>query len=287
MHAATPGTQPGFVALIPARSASTRLPGKPLADIAGRPMVVHVADRAAASGASRVLVATDSAEIAQAVRSHGYEALLTRADHPTGTDRIAEACALLGLADDQIVVNVQGDEPLISPALIAAVAARLAADPAAAIATAAHPITDADEFFNPNVVKVVCAANGHALYFSRAPMPWARDALAHLGLAHSGLAQGQRIVAPGLPALRHIGLYAYRTAFLHRFPTLPQGTLERFESLEQLRALEHGHAITVHITEHAPAPGVDTPEDLARVRAWLTQDNAAAQQGFDRPTPTM
>lgn len=277
MHAATPGTQPGFVALIPARSASTRLPGKPLADIAGRPMVVHVADRAAASGASRVLVATDSVEIAQAVRNHGYEALLTRADHPTGTDRIAEACTLLGLADDQIVVNVQGDEPLISPALIAAVAARLAADPAAAIATAAHPISDADELFNPNVVKVVCAANGHALYFSRAPMPWARDALA----------QGERLVAPGLPALRHIGLYAYRTAFLHRFPTLPQGTLERFESLEQLRALEHGHAITVHITEHAPAPGVDTPEDLARVRALLTQDNAAAQQGFDRPTPTM
>lgn len=279
MHAPAPGAQPGFVALIPARAASTRLPGKPLADIGGRPMVVHVADRAAASGASRVLVATDSADIAEAVRAHGYEALLTRADHPTGTDRIAEACTLLGLADDQIVVNVQGDEPLISPALIAAVAARLAADPAAAIATAAHPISDAEEFFNPNVVKVVCAANGHALYFSRAPMPWARDALAQ--------APDERLLAPGLPALRHIGLYAYRTAFLHRFPTLPQGTLERFESLEQLRALEHGHAIAVHITEHAPAPGVDTPEDLARVRAWLIQDNAAAQQGFDRPTPTM
>ncbi|MFC4276853.1 3-deoxy-manno-octulosonate cytidylyltransferase [Achromobacter aloeverae] len=245
-----------FVAIIPARAASTRLPDKPLADIAGKPMVVRTAERAAASGAARVLVATDDERVARAVREHGIEALMTRADHPTGTDRLSEAVHALGLADDAVVVNVQGDEPLIEPTLVDAVAGLLAERPDAAIATCACPIADAAALFNPNVVKAVCAADGRALYFSRAPIPWARDALAG----------GDRILAPGLPAWHHIGLYAYRAGFLRRFPTLPQGALERWEALEQLRALEHGHAIVVHQVNQAPAAGVDTPEDLERVR---------------------
>jgi len=248
--------QVDFTAIIPARASSTRLPGKMLADIGGMPMVVRVARQAQASGAARVLVATDDAAIQKAVRAHGFESLLTRADHPTGTDRLAEACDALELDDTQLVVNVQGDEPLIDPALIAHVAHTLDRHAAAAIATAAHPIDTAEELFNPNFVKVVCGADGHALYFSRAPIPWARDALAG----------GERVFAPGLPALRHIGLYAYRVGFLRRFPTLPQGRLEQWESLEQLRALEHGYAIQVHVTPQAPAPGVDTPADLEFVR---------------------
>lgn len=245
-----------FVALIPARMASTRLPGKPLADIVGKPMVVRVAERAARSGAVRVCIATDDHRVAQAVESHGHQALLTRADHPTGTDRLAEAIEHLGLGDDAVVVNVQGDEPLIDPTLIDAVAATLHEHPDAAIATCACPVADARSLFDPNVVKVVCAADGRALYFSRAPIPWARDALA----------ARPETLAPGLPALHHIGLYAYRAGFLRRFPALPQGMLERYEALEQLRALEHGHAIVVHRTPHAPMAGVDTPADLERVR---------------------
>ncbi len=245
--------------MVPARAASTRLPGKALADIGGLPMVVRTARQAAASGADRVVVATDHPQIADIVRVHGLDVLLTSPDHPTGTDRLSEACALLGLDDDAIVVNVQGDEPLIDPALVATVARTLAANPSAAIATAAHPVASADELFDPNAVKVVCDAAGRALYFSRAPLPWARDALA----------DGGRRLAPGVPALRHIGLYAYRASFLRQFPQLPQGVLERFEALEQLRALEHGFAIQVHVTDHAPAGGVDTPEDLARVRALV------------------
>jgi 3-deoxy-manno-octulosonate cytidylyltransferase (CMP-KDO synthetase) len=247
----------GFIALIPARAASTRLPDKPLADIGGKPMVVRVAERALASGASRVLVATDTPRIAEAVRAHGHEALLTRADHPTGTDRLAEAAEQLGLDDAQIIVNVQGDEPLIEPALIDAVAGLLAERPDAAIATCACPLADAQALFTPSIVKVVCSVDGRALYFSRAPIPWARDALS----------DGAQRLAPGLPAWHHIGLYAYRVGFLRRYPSLPQGELERFESLEQLRALEHGHTIVVHKTPTPPAAGVDTPEDLARVRA--------------------
>jgi 3-deoxy-manno-octulosonate cytidylyltransferase (CMP-KDO synthetase) len=246
-----------FIALIPARVASTRLPDKPLADIAGKPMVVRTADRAAQSGASRVLVATDDERVAHAVRQHGHEALLTRAEHATGTDRLAEAVDLLGLSDDTIVVNVQGDEPLIEPELIDAVARLLDARPEAAIATCASPVASAESLFNPNVVKAVCAADGRALYFSRAPIPWARDALA----------DGQRRMAEGLPAWHHVGLYAYRAGFLRRFPQLPQGTLERYESLEQLRALEHGYTILVHQVKQAPAAGVDTLADLERVRA--------------------
>lgn len=248
-----------WIAMVPARAASTRLPGKALLDIAGLPMVVRTARQAAASGARRVVVATDDAHIADIVRAHDVEVVMTSPEHPTGTDRLAEACRLLALPDEAIVVNVQGDEPLIAPALVATVAQALMDDAEAAIATAAHPVADADELFDPNAVKVVCDARGRALYFSRAPLPWARDALAG----------GARVLAPGVPALRHIGLYAYRVHFLRRFPALPQGTLERVEALEQLRALEHGHAIRVHVTHDAPAGGVDTPEDLARVRAVL------------------
>ncbi|OZI78252.1 3-deoxy-manno-octulosonate cytidylyltransferase [Bordetella genomosp. 6] len=246
-----------FTVLIPARLASTRLPDKPLADIAGKPMVVRVAERAALSGAERVMIATDDARVQHAAAEHGHAAILTRPDHPTGTDRLSEAVDALGLPDDAIVVNVQGDEPLIEPALIDAVAAQLVAAPHADIATCACPLADAEALFNPNVVKVVCAADRRALYFSRAPIPWARDALAG----------GARVLAPGLPAWHHIGIYAYRVAFLRRFPTLAQGQLERYESLEQLRAMEHGHVIVVHHTDSAPAAGVDTPADLERARA--------------------
>ena len=242
--------------------ASTRLPDKPLADIAGKPMVVRVAERAARSGATGVYIATDDARVAQAAAAHGHAALLTRADHPTGTDRLAEAVEQLGLADDAVVVNVQGDEPLIDPALVDAVAATLQASPDAAIATCACPLADAEALFNPNVVKVVCGAGGRALYFSRAPIPWARDALAG----------GTRVLAPGLPALHHIGLYAYRAGFLKCYPTLAPGPLEAFESLEQLRALENGYAIAVRVTDTHPAAGVDTEEDLARVREMFANE---------------
>jgi len=250
-----------FIALLPARAGSTRLPDKPLADIAGKPMIVRVAEAAARSAATQVVVATDAAHIAESVRAHGFAVVLTSPAHPTGTDRLAEAAAQLDLADDAIVVNVQGDEPLIEPALINTVAALLTARPDAAMATCACPITEASTLFDPNVVKVVCAQDQRALYFSRAPMPWAREALA----------SGQQVLATGLPAWHHIGLYAYRAGFLRAFPGLPQGPLERFEMLEQLRALEHGHAILVHYTDSAPARGVDTPEDLTRVRALYTE----------------
>jgi len=255
-----------FIALIPARAGSTRLPDKPLADVAGKPMIVRVAEAAARSAAARVVVATDAAHIAGAVRAHGFEAVLTSPAHPTGTDRLSEAAAQLGLADEAIVVNVQGDEPLIEPALINTVAALLAARPDAAIATCACPIADADALFDPNVVKVVCGQDQRALYFSRAAVPWARAALA----------SGEQVLAAGLPAWHHIGLYAYRAGFLRVFPGLPEGQLERFEMLEQLRALEHGHVIVVHYADTAPARGVDTPEDLARVQALYAANNAAA-----------
>jgi len=253
-----------FTAIIPARYASTRLPGKPLADIGGKPMVVRVAERAVAAGADRVVVATDDARIKAAVEAHGIAACLTADDHATGTDRLAEAAQQLGLPDDAIVVNVQGDEPLLSPALIRAVAGLLAAHPDAAIATACHPITDPAEAFNPNVVKVVLDAKGHALYFSRATIPWARDAFA-----------GSRGDLPqGLPLYRHYGLYAYRVRFLRAFPALAPAPIERFEALEQLRALWHGFRIVVEITTGTPAPGVDTPEDLDRVRALFAAGKA-------------
>lgn len=245
-----------FTVLIPARLASTRLPRKPLADIGGLPMVVRVAQRAALSGAKRVVVAADDADIVQACREHQVAALLTRADHATGSDRLAEACALLGLHDDEVVVNVQGDEPLIDPSLIDACASLLAGTRDCVVSTAAHEIDDPAEFLNPNVVKLVCDAVGRALYFSRAPIPWWRD----------GYAAG--VTSLGTPKpLRHIGVYGYQVGFLKRFPLLAPSPLEGIESLEQLRVLWHGERIAVHVSETRPGPGVDTPEDLARVRA--------------------
>ena len=252
-------SDPGFVVLIPARLASTRLPDKPLADIAGLPMVVHVARRALQSGARRVVVAADDARIVAACQAHGVEAMLTRADHPSGSDRLAEACTALALPDDQIVVNVQGDEPLIDAGLIDAVAHTLADRPDAAMSTAVHAIDNLAEFLNPNVVKAVLDAQGLALYFSRAPIPWPRDSYA------GGTLQALPQPAPW----RHIGIYGYRAGFVRLFPNLPVAPLETCEALEQLRALWHGHRIAVHVSEHAPGPGVDTPDDLARVRALM------------------
>ena len=246
-----------FTALIPARLASTRLPRKPLADIAGVPMVVRVAQRAALSGAARVVVAADDAAIVEACRAHGVQALLTRVDHASGSDRLAEACVALGLDGADIVVNVQGDEPLIDPALVARTAALLPEHPDCVMGTAAHAIDDLGDFANPNIVKVVLDARSRALYFSRAAIPFWRDAPAPGALP------------PQPAALRHIGLYAYRAAFLRRFPALPPAPLEATEALEQLRVLWHGERIAVHVTDTAPGIGVDTPEDLERVRRLL------------------
>ena len=247
-----------FTVLVPARLASTRLPDKPLADIAGVPMVARVAQRAAQSGAARVVVAADHASILAACQAHGVEAILTRQDHPSGSDRLAEACEQLGLDGDTVVVNVQGDEPLIDPALIDAVAAALLARPDAAMSTAVHAIDSVADYLNPNVVKAVLDAQGNALYFSRAPIPWWRDGAA------PGVPPAQ---LPSPAPLRHIGIYGYRAGFVRRFPMLPPSPLEGIEALEQLRALWHGHRIAVHVSDAAPGPGVDTPEDLARVRA--------------------
>ena len=223
-------------------------------------MVVRVAEKAAQSGAAQVCVATDDATIKAAVEAHGFQALMTRADHASGTDRLAEAAALLGLPDDTIVVNVQGDEPLISPALIGAVANELAARPDCALATACHPLSDAAEMFNTNIVKVVLDARHTALYFSRAAIPWARDAFA---VAHDGRPS---VIPQGLPIYRHMGIYAYRVAFLKLFPALAPAAIEQFEALEQLRALWHGHRIAVRVSKATAAPGVDTAEDLTLVR---------------------
>jgi 3-deoxy-manno-octulosonate cytidylyltransferase (CMP-KDO synthetase) len=251
--------EPAFTVVIPARMRSTRLPGKMLADIGGKPLVAWVAERAKASGAKAVCIATDHDDIARAVTSLGWQALKTSEAHETGTDRLAEAAALLGLAPDEIVVNVQGDEPLIDPRLIREVAAALAARPEASIATAAHPIETAATFFDPNVVKVVTDAAGFAQYFSRAPIPFARDSFA----------KSRDALPPGFPALRHIGIYAYRVRFLQEYASLKPTAAERFEALEQLRALGHGHRIAVAIW-HAPMEaGVDTKEDLERVRSRL------------------
>jgi 3-deoxy-manno-octulosonate cytidylyltransferase (CMP-KDO synthetase) len=245
----------GFKVVIPARYASTRLPGKPLLDIAGKPMVVHVAERAKESGAEEVWIATDHEAIAVAVEEAGLDAVLTSADHASGTDRIAEVAVRLGWADDTVVVNVQGDEPLISPALIGDVARQLHLHDGAAIATACHAIHDRDSLFNPNVVKVVTDKEGYALYFSRAPIPYARDAFA--------VGEG---FPSGMTAYRHIGLYAYRTSFLKVYSGLTPAPIEQLEALEQLRALWHGYRIAVAEAAEAPAAGVDTPEDLERVR---------------------
>jgi 3-deoxy-manno-octulosonate cytidylyltransferase (CMP-KDO synthetase) len=249
-----------FTVIIPARMASSRLPDKPLADIAGLPMVVRVAQRAAQSQARQVVVAADDERIVAACQAHGVRAILTRQDHVSGSDRLAEACQLLGLSADALVVNVQGDEPLIPPELINDVARVLAERPEASMGTAAHAIHELAEFTNPNVVKVVMDARQMALYFSRAPIPWWRD-----GQTVEGF---QALPSPA--PLRHIGIYSYRARFLQQFPQLPPAPIETLESLEQLRALWHGHRIAVHVTEAAPGPGVDTPEDLARVRRLLS-----------------
>ncbi len=248
-----------FSVLIPARLASTRLPDKPLADIAGLPMVVRVAQRAARSSARQVVVATDSQAVIEVCAAHGVQAIMTRADHPSGSDRLAEACDLLGLADGDTVVNVQGDEPLMTPGLIDCVAQALQARPDCVMSTAAHALHGAAEFTNPNVVKVVLDKHGTALYFSRAPIAWWRDGMTE--------AWSQGVAALPSPApLRHVGIYGYRAGFLRQFPRLEPAPIERTESLEQLRVLWHGERICVHVTEEAPGPGVDTPEDLLRVR---------------------
>lgn len=248
-----------FTVVIPARYASTRLPGKPLQDIAGKPMVQHVWEQAKKSAAERVVVATDDARIVEACQAFGAEVVLTRVDHNSGTDRLAEVATHLGLAADAIVVNVQGDEPLIPPLIIDQVAANLARNPQAAIATLAEPIEVVQALFNPNVVKVITDQNGLALTFSRAPLPWARDAFA----------QDRDTLPSGIPYRRHIGIYAYRAGFLHDFVSWGPCWLEEGESLEQLRALWHGVRIHVADALEAPPTGVDTAEDLERVRRLL------------------
>jgi 3-deoxy-manno-octulosonate cytidylyltransferase (CMP-KDO synthetase) len=247
---------PDFVVVIPARFASTRLHGKALVDIAGKPMVVHVAQRAQQSGAAEVWIATDDERILEAARVHGCEAMMTRADHASGTDRIAEVAAQRGWADERIVVNVQGDEPCIEPGLIRQVAEVLEDRPQARMSTACHPLHNPAELFDPNAVKVVLNHAGEAMYFSRATIPWARDAFA---------ADRSR-VPDGLPIYYHIGIYGYRCGFLKHYPSMRPSAIETFEALEQLRALWNGHSIAVAVTEHAPEAGVNTPEDLERVR---------------------
>jgi 3-deoxy-manno-octulosonate cytidylyltransferase (CMP-KDO synthetase) len=248
-----------FKVIIPARMRSTRLPGKMLADIAGKPLVAWVAERAAASGADEVVIATDHQEIADAVAALKWKVCTTSVAHETGTDRLAEAVALLGLGAEEIVVNVQGDEPLIDPELIRKVAKELALRPKASIATAVHPITSAAAFFDPNVVKVVVDTEGYAQYFSRAPIPYARDAFA----------QSRDALPEGFPAYRHIGIYAYRVKFLRQYASLSPTAAERFEALEQLRALGHGCRVAVAFWNDPIDAGVDTREDLERVRRKL------------------
>jgi 3-deoxy-manno-octulosonate cytidylyltransferase (CMP-KDO synthetase) len=250
-----------FKVVIPARYASTRLPGKPLLDIAGKPMVVHVAERAKASGAEEICIATDHVGIYEAAFAHGVDAVMTRDDHVSGTDRIAEVAAFKKWPADTIVVNVQGDEPLIEPGLISGVAANLAAHAEASIATACHSIHAYEDVFNPNIVKVTLDRAGYALYFSRAPIPYARDAFA------TG-----RTLPDNLPVYRHVGLYAYRAKFLADYASLQPAAIEQFESLEQLRALWHGYKISVEVTATAPAPGVDTQNDLDAVRQLFQSD---------------
>lgn len=252
-----------FHVVIPARHASTRLPGKPLLPIAGKPMVVRVAEQAAQSGAQQIWIATDHHAIAAAVHEHGFKACLTHAHHASGTDRIAEVVEQRGWSDDTIVVNVQGDEPLIPPSLIRSVAEHLHAHPECAIATACHPIHDEASLRNPNIVKAVTDQNGNALYFSRAPIPYPRDAFA----------QGSSL-PEGLPVLRHIGIYAYRASFLRTYNRLTPTLIEQYEALEQLRALWHGYKIGVAVTQDAPPSGVDTHEDLEAARTLFAAYNS-------------
>lgn len=244
-----------FKVVIPARFASTRLPGKPLLDIGGKPMVIRVAEQAAQSGAQQIVIATDHQPIIASAQEYGFHARMTRAEHASGTDRIAEVAAQYAWADDIIVVNVQGDEPLIPPQLIRAVAQHLHDHPECAVATACHPIHDEASFRNPNIVKAVLDKHGNALYFSRAPIPYPRDAFAK-----------QQPLPADLQVLRHIGIYAYRASFLHAYGRLAPAMIEQVESLEQLRALYHGYKIGVTVTQDAPPNGVDTEQDLYTAR---------------------
>lgn len=244
-----------FNVVIPARLASTRLPNKPLADLGGKPMVVRVAERALLSGAAEVIVATDDGSIIDACEKHGIRAMMTLATHPSGTDRIAEVAQSLQWDEDAVVVNVQGDEPLIEPELIAKTAARIG--PHIPMATVAHLIHDMDDMFNPNIVKVILDRENRALYFSRAPIPWNR----------STFSGPTKSLPEAYPALRHVGLYAFQNRFLQTYSSLSISPLEQFEALEQLRVLWHGYAISVYVTPSVPAAGIDTPEDLERVRA--------------------
>ena len=252
-----------FHVVIPARHASTRLHGKPLLPIAGKPMVVRVAEQAAQSGAQQIWIATDHHAISNTVHEHGFKACMTKESHTSGTDRIAEVVELRNWPDETIVVNVQGDEPMIPPTLIRAVAQHLHDHPECAIATACHAIHDEAVMRNPNIVKTVLDANGNALYFSRAPIPWPRDAFAR-----------QQALPAGLPVLRHIGIYAYRARFLRDYGQLAPAQIEQFEALEQLRALYHGYKIGVFIADQVPPGGVDTEQDLhiAR-RIFETRNN--------------
>ncbi|MDP2153994.1 MAG: 3-deoxy-manno-octulosonate cytidylyltransferase [Methylotenera sp.] len=249
---------PEFYVVIPARHASTRLPGKPLLDIAGKPMVVWVAERALLSGAKQVIVATDDVRIVDAVSQYGRAAVMTNAEHVSGTDRIAEVASIKGWHDDAIIVNVQGDEPLIDAKLIVEVATALSTNTEAVMATACHAIHDKSDFTNPNVVKVVMDVNGNAMYFSRAPIPYPRDTFAQ-----------DEVLAEGIPAYRHIGIYAYRASFLRQYASLAPPAIEQYECLEQLRVLYQGYKIAVTISDNAPAAGVDTESDLVRVRALM------------------
>lgn len=243
-----------FVVIIPARYASTRLPGKPLVDINGKPMVVHVLERARESGAERIIVATDNEEVREAVQAVGGEVCMTRADHQSGTERLAEVVEKCGFSDETVIVNVQGDEPMIPPAIIRQVADNLAARRDVGMATLAVPIKSAEEAFNPNAVKVVMDAQGYALYFSRATIPWDRDRFA---------ASRETI---GDSFLRHIGIYGYRAGFIRRYVSWQTSPLEQIEMLEQLRVLWYGERIHVDVASVVPGTGVDTPEDLERVR---------------------
>jgi 3-deoxy-manno-octulosonate cytidylyltransferase (CMP-KDO synthetase) len=248
-----------FTVIIPARHGSTRFPGKPLADIAGKPMIQHVHERAQESGAAQVLIATDDERIAAAARGFGADVVMTRPDHPSGTDRLAEVVEQRGLHDPEIVINLQGDEPLMRPSLIRQVADALAQRQEADIATLATPIVAREEVFDPNIVKAVRNRDGYAMYFSRAPIPWDRDGFQQ---------QNSRLTAG---YLRHLGIYGYRVSFLRRYPSLSEVEVERAESLEQLRALWHGARIYIDVANDVPGPGVDTPADLERVEAILQE----------------
>lgn len=258
---ATDNEKPDFYVVIPARYASTRLPGKPLLDIAGKPMVVWVAERAKLSGAKQVVVATDDERILQAVRNHGFQAVMTKPDHISGTDRIAEVVVNQGWTDDAIVVNVQGDEPLIESPLIIEVVRKLNESPQAVMATACHVIHKKSDFLNPNIVKVVLDTQGCALYFSRAPIPYPRDYFS------------QNDLPVEMPAYRHIGIYAYRTSFLKQYANIQPSVIEQYECLEQLRVLYQGYKIAVAVTNDAPATGVDTSDDLEYVRSIVQQSD--------------